>query len=81
MAPAQTDVATGLTHDLGFVVSRISWPAFLASEAPFFLHWSPVGAAGGSSGAVIRRSQNQPNPRQNGPMSADRLDQVGVLIV
>jgi hypothetical protein len=33
-------VATGLTHDLGVVVSCIGWPAFPASEAPFFLHES-----------------------------------------
>ncbi len=32
--------ATGLTHDLGFLVSCIGWPAFPASEARFFLHWS-----------------------------------------
>ena len=38
MAPAPTGVAMGLTLDLVFVVSCIGWPAFPASEAPFFLH-------------------------------------------
>ena len=73
MAPAAADVATGLTHDLGFVVSCIRSSVFPALES---LRWCPWERWG--------RDQQEPkpgNPRQNGPMSADLLDQVGVLIV
>jgi hypothetical protein len=38
MAPAPTDVAMGLAHELGLVVSCIGWPTFPASEDRSFQH-------------------------------------------